>query len=152
MRSTTLKHRKAEHPMETIRTVQRIVEAILAENLEPALELIAADAAFTLAIPGRRIEERGRQAVADYFETLGGIVTFWRVRYFAEGEQVLVLGNECFTMNRGVEVESAFALLFTLRDSVVSELLVIEELSAGTVHLPSWPQHGPQEGPLLTAV
>jgi ketosteroid isomerase-like protein len=75
-------------------------------------------------------ERRGKQAVVDYFTSLGDIVTFWRVQCFGDGERVVAVGAESFTIPRyGITVGSEFALLLHVCNGVINRFLIIEDLS-----------------------
>src|SRR5687768_6333460 len=80
--------------------------------------------------PGRR----GKQEVLGYFTGLGDIVTFWQVRCFGDGERVVVVGAESFTIPRhGVTVGGEFALLLHVCDGVITRFLIIEDLSESSM-------------------
>jgi hypothetical protein len=67
------------------------------------LHRLTDDVVFKLAVAGDVpvcYEDSGKQAVVDYCEALGGIVTFWQVELFDMGGQVLVLGKESFHTER----------------------------------------------------
>jgi hypothetical protein len=112
--------------------VKSVVERILAQDLEPVLDRLAEDLVFKLAIPGEVpicFEDSNRQAAVDYFSALGGIVTFWRVEYFARGENVIAVGRESFALGKGDdEVGSDFALVFRVGDGLITRFLVVEDL------------------------
>lgn len=75
-------------------------------------------------------ERRGKQAVVDYLTSLGDIVTFWRVQCFGDGERVVAVGAESFTIARyGITVGSEFALLLHICSGVITRFLIIEDLS-----------------------
>jgi ketosteroid isomerase-like protein len=75
-------------------------------------------------------ERRGKQEVLDYFTSLGDIVTFWQVRCFGDGERVVAVGAESFTIPRyGVTLGGEFALLLHVCDGLITRFLIIEELS-----------------------
>ncbi len=75
-------------------------------------------------------ERRGRQAVVDYFTSLGDIVTFWRVQCFGDGERVVAVGAESFTIPRyDVTLGGEFALLLHLCNGLITRFLIIEDLS-----------------------
>jgi ketosteroid isomerase-like protein len=75
-------------------------------------------------------ERRGKQAVVDYFASLGDIVTFWQVRCFGDGERVVAVGAESFTIPRyGITLGGEFALLLHICDEVITRFLIIEDLS-----------------------
>lgn len=118
--------------MDDIAVVKRVAGGILAQDLEPVLDLIAEDVVFKVAIPGGMpicFEDAGKQAMTDYFSALGGIVTFWKLEFFAQGEHVVVLGNESYILgNRRVMARSDFALVFDVRDGLITRFLVVEDL------------------------
>jgi ketosteroid isomerase-like protein len=75
-------------------------------------------------------ERRGKQEVLGYFTSLGDIVTFWQVRCFGDGERVVAVGAESFTIPRyGVTLGGEFALLLHVCDGLITRFLIIEELS-----------------------
>lgn len=75
-------------------------------------------------------ERRGKQAIVDYFTSLGDIVTFWRVQCFGDGERVVAVGAESFTIPPyGITVGSEFALLLHVCNGVITRFLIIEDLS-----------------------
>ena len=118
--------------MDNIALVKGVVERILAQDFEPVLDRLAEDLVFKLAIPGEMpicFEDSNRQAAVDYFRALGGLVTFWRVEYFARGQHVIAIGKESFALGKGDdEVGSDFALVFQVRDGLITRLLVVEDL------------------------
>jgi hypothetical protein len=117
---------------DNIAVVKRVVEGILAEDLEPALDLLAGDVRFKVAIPGEMpicFEDSGKQGVIDYFKALGGIVTFWQVEFLGRDEHVIVLGNEGFTLkDAGITARSDFALIFDVHGGLITRFLVVEDL------------------------
>jgi hypothetical protein len=75
-------------------------------------------------------ERRGKQEVLDYFTGLGDIVTFWQVRCLGDGERVVVVGTESFTIPRyGITLGGEFALLLHICDRLITRFLIIEDLS-----------------------
>jgi hypothetical protein len=121
--------------MENVAVVKTLVDRILlAADLDPVLHLVAEDLTFKVAIPGAMpicFAESGKAGMVDYFRALGGIVTFWRVEYFAEGEHVVVVGKESFSMeNCELTADSDFALVFDLEDGLITRLLVVEDLTS----------------------
>jgi ketosteroid isomerase-like protein len=121
--------------MNNTAVVQRLVERILlAAELDPVLHLLADDLSFKVAVPGAMpicFADSGKQGVVDYFKALGGIVTFWRVEYFAEGEHVVAVGKERFAMgNCDFTADNDFALVFDVRDGLITRLLVVEDLTS----------------------
>lgn len=121
--------------MDNTAVVKRLVDRILlATDLDPVVHLLADDLSFKVAIPGAMpicFPDSGKQGVVDYFKALGGIVTFWRLEYFAEGEHVIAVGKERFTMrNSALVADSDFALVFDVRDGLITRLLVVEDLTS----------------------
>ena len=79
---------------------------------------------------GEVVETRGRQAVVDYFTALGDIVSFWRVHCYGDGERVVALGAERFTIPRyGVTLGGEFALLLHVCGERITRFFIIEDLS-----------------------
>jgi len=115
--------------------VKQLVDRILlADDLDPVLHLLADDVSFKVAIPGSMpicFADSGKQGVVDYFQALGGIVTFWQVEYFAQGEHVIVVGKERFTTRDcALTADSDFALVFDVHNGLITRLLVVEDLAA----------------------
>jgi len=76
------------------------------------------------------LEGNGRDAVVSYFSALGDIVSFWRVTCYGEGERVVALGSERFTIPRyGVTLAGEFALLLHICGDRITRVLIIEDLS-----------------------
>ena len=63
---------------------------------------LAEDVVFEVTSPGEAgaVEGCGPDAVVDYFTSLGDIVSFWRVHCYADGERVVAVGAERFTVPR----------------------------------------------------
>jgi ketosteroid isomerase-like protein len=79
---------------------------------------------------GDVLEGRGRDAVVDYFMSLGDIVSFWRVNCYGEGERVVAVGSERFTIPRyGVTLGGEFALLLHVCGGRITRFFIIEDLS-----------------------
>lgn len=121
--------------MTHIAAVRRAVDRLLAGEREPLLGLLSEDIELDLATGGERAPCRhgvGRQAVADYFTSLGGLVAFWQLDYTAEGRQVIAWGRESFTVaDCDIEGGCEFALVFDLAaDGQITRLLAIEDLRA----------------------
>lgn len=121
--------------MDNTAVVKKLMDRILLPGeLDPVLHLLADDLLFKVAIPGAMpicFADSGKQGVVDYFKALGGIVTFWRLEYIAEGEHVIAVGKECFTMrNSALVADSDFALVFDVRDGLITRLLVVEDLTS----------------------
>jgi len=70
----------------------------------------------------------GRAAVADYFDAIGPVATFWRVRYAWSGPRVAALVEESFTVVPGaISADSRFTLLFDVHGGVITRLRVVDE-------------------------
>jgi ketosteroid isomerase-like protein len=94
---------------------------------------LADDVVFEVTPPGSEtpmVEGRGPQAVVDYFASLGDIVSFWRVRCYGDGERVVAVGSERFTMPRyGVTLGGEFALLLHVCGEIITRFFIIEDLA-----------------------
>jgi ketosteroid isomerase-like protein len=118
--------------MNDITGVRRAVDRLLEGDLEPLLELLAEDVEFEVVGGGdepERSKEWGKQAVADYFTALGGLMAFWQIDYTARGEQVIAWGEESFTIEH-CELEGGceFALVLDLSEDTITRFQVIEDL------------------------
>jgi hypothetical protein len=112
--------------------VKGILDRVLASgDIQPLLDGLADDVMFTVATPEGSpdpYQGTGKAAVLDYFVTLGDLVTFWRVQYSWGGARVLVRVEESFTIEPGgLAAHCEVALLFELRDGLISRLLVVED-------------------------
>jgi ketosteroid isomerase-like protein len=108
-------------------------EAFTSLDFAALADHLADDVVFEVTPPGAGAttpERRGKQAVLDYFTGLGDIVTFWRVRCFGDGERIVAVGDEQFTIPPyGVTLGSEFALLLHVCDRRITRFLIIEDLS-----------------------
>jgi ketosteroid isomerase-like protein len=114
--------------------IQQVLDQALGtRDFSPLAARLADDVVFEVTPPegvSPTAEGRGKQAVLDYFTSLGDIVTFWRVRCFGDGERVVVVGAESFTIPRyGITLGGEFALLLTVCNGLITRFLIIEELS-----------------------
>ena len=112
--------------------IQGILDnAFATRDYQPLAAHLAHEVIFEVTPPGGpAVEQHGRDAVVEYFASLGDIVTFWRVQCFGDGERVVAVGAESFTIPRyGVTVGGEFALLLHVCDRVITRFLVIEDLS-----------------------
>ncbi len=113
--------------------IQRILnEAFATLDFGPLAAHLAEDVAFEVTPPGGRstTQLRGRKAVVDYFTALGDIVSFWRVRCYGDGERVVAVGSESFTIPRsGVTLGGEFALLLHVCGNLITRFLVLEDLA-----------------------
>jgi ketosteroid isomerase-like protein len=121
--------------MDNVALVKTLVDRVLlAAELDPVLHLLADDLSFKVAVPGAMpicFADSGKQGVVDYFTALGGIVTFWRVEYFAQGKHVIAVGKERFTTRDcALTADSDFALVFDVHDGRITRMLVVEDLTS----------------------
>jgi ketosteroid isomerase-like protein len=118
--------------VDNLALVKGILDRMLPSgDLRPLLDGLADDVAFTVATPddgpGTYLAA-GKAAVLDYFANLGDLVAFWRVTYSSSDARVLVRGEESFILQpSGLAAHSEFALLFDLRDGLITRLLVAED-------------------------
>jgi len=71
---------------------------------------------------------RGKAAVAEYFDAVGVLASFWRVRYAWSGPRVAAMVEESFTMVPGaIGADSRFTLLFDVHGGLITRLRVVEE-------------------------
>jgi len=115
--------------------IRDILERMLpASDLQPLLDHLADDVVFTVAGPEGGVNADGgdgKAAVAEYFGTLGALVTFWRVKYAWSGGRVVVLAEERFTIEPiGLAAQSELALIFDVNEGLITRLLVVEDLPA----------------------
>ena len=69
----------------------------------------------------------GKTAVADYFDAIGELATFWRVRYASSGHRVAAMVEEQFTVVPGaIGADSRFTLLFDVHGGLITRLRVVE--------------------------
>ena len=118
--------------MDNLALVQDILDRMLpSADLRPLLDHLADDVSFTVAAPNSHPEAQegsGKAAVLDYFATLGDLVAFWRVKSSWSGGRVVVLAEERFTIHPGdLAAHSELALIFDLRDGLITRLLVVED-------------------------
>ena len=113
--------------------IQRILdEAFATLDFSALAAHLAEDVVFEVTPPGegKVVEARGPNAVVDYFASLGDIVSFWRVRCFDDGERVVAVGAERFTVPRyGVTLGGDFALLLQVCGGRITRFFIIEDLS-----------------------
>ena len=112
---------------------QILDEAFATRDFRSLASHLAEDVVFEVTPPEgmpTTPERRGKQEVLDYFTGLGDIVTFWQVRCFGDGERVVAVGAESFTIPRyGVTLGGEFALLLHVCDGLITRFLIIEELA-----------------------
>jgi hypothetical protein len=125
------------HMNKAVRSQQVLDEALGTLNFSSLAARLAEDVVFEVTPPEgvpTSAERRGKQAVLDYVTSLGDIVTVWRVRCLGDGERVVVVGAESFTIPRyGVTLGGEFALLLTVCNGLITRFLIIEELSESSV-------------------
>jgi ketosteroid isomerase-like protein len=92
---------------------------------------LADDVVFEVTPPGDAavVAARGPDAVVAYFTALGDIVSFWKVRCYGEGERVVAVGAERFTIPRGVTLGGEFAMLLHVCGDRITRFFIIEDLS-----------------------
>lgn len=107
------------------------------EDFRPLLDRLADDVVFKATIPeGTPIsgEFRGKQAVVDYFTSLGDVAEFRQekpLQFFGGGERVVVLGDDSFKIKKtGVTARSEYAIVADFRDGWITAILIIQDLSA----------------------
>jgi ketosteroid isomerase-like protein len=106
-------------------------------NWQPLLDHLADDVVFKVTVPeGTPIsgEFRGRQAVTEHFERVGGLLEFRQeepMEFFGDGERVVVLGKESVEIKRsGVTVPgSEYADVLDFHDGLITRFLVIQDMS-----------------------
>ena len=113
---------------------QILDEAFATQDFGSLASHLAEDVVFEVTPPDgipTTPERRGKQEVLDYFTALGDIVTFWQVRCFGDGERVVVVGAESFTIPpHDVTLGGEFALLLHVCDGLITRFLIIEDLSS----------------------
>jgi ketosteroid isomerase-like protein len=119
--------------MTTATFIQRLLDnAIATLDFRTLAAHLAEDVVFEVTPPGGEADvtvARGRDAVVDYFASLGDIVSFWKVRCYGEGERVVAVGAERFTIPRGITLGGEFALLLHVCGDQITRFLIIEDLS-----------------------
>jgi ketosteroid isomerase-like protein len=113
--------------------IQRILdEAFATLDFRDLAAHLAEDVIFEVTPPGdgEAVETRGPNAVVDYFTSLGDIVSFWQVHCYDDGERVVAVGAERFTVPRyGVTLGGDFALLLQVCGGRITRFFIIEDLS-----------------------
>ena len=112
--------------------VRSILDRMLASgDIQPLMDGLSEDVVFTVAAPHGSLEPSqgaGKAAVLDYFAALGDLVTFWRVQYSWGDARVVVRIEESFTIEPGgLAAASELAVLFELRDGLITRLFVVED-------------------------
>jgi ketosteroid isomerase-like protein len=112
--------------------VRSILDRMLASgDIQPLMDGLSEDVVFTVAAPHGGHEPSqgaGKTAVLDYFAALGDLVTFWRVQYSWGDARVVVRVEESFTIEPGgLAAACELAVLFELRDGLITRLLVVED-------------------------
>ena len=115
--------------------VQDILDRMLpSADVQPLLEHLADDVEFTVTAPDGGSDTHrgtGKAAVLDYFETLGDLIAFWQVKYSWSGGRVVVMAEENFTIQPcDLAAHSELALIFDVRDDLITRLLVVEDAPA----------------------
>jgi ketosteroid isomerase-like protein len=120
--------------MNSIEWIQGILEqAFASRDFRTLATHLDPDVVFEITPPGgsrTSPEQHGREAVLEYFTSLGDIVTFWRVQCYGDGERVVVVGAESFNIPRSDCVFGGeFALLLHVCDRTITRFLIIEDLT-----------------------
>ena len=132
--------------------VKGIVDRMLMSgDLRPLLDGLAEDVVLQVGpSDGGEHQAEGKAAVLDYFEPLGELITFWRVRYSWRGARVVVLAEESFTIQpAGLAARSELALIFDVRDGLITRL-AIEENPSRLAASEELPERRPGGGDILT--
>jgi ketosteroid isomerase-like protein len=121
--------------IDNLALVQDILDRMLpSADLQPLLDHLADDVAFAVTTRGAGSDVhrgRGKAAVGDYFASLGDLVAFWRVKSSWSGGRVVVLAEERFTIQPcELTVHGEVALIFDLRDGLITRLIVVEDAPA----------------------
>jgi ketosteroid isomerase-like protein len=114
--------------------IQGVLEqAFASRDFRTLATHLAPDVVFEITPPGggrTTSEQHGREAVLEYFTSLGDIVTFWRVQSYGGGERVVVVGAESFNIPRSdCVLGGEFALLLHVCDRTITRFLIIEDLT-----------------------
>jgi ketosteroid isomerase-like protein len=107
-------------------------------NWQPLLDHLAEDVVFRVTIPeGTPIsgEFRGRRAVVGHFHGLDDLLEFRQeepMQFFADGDRVVVVGRETFVVKKNGQTVtgSDYADVLRFRDGLISDFLVIQDLTA----------------------
>ena len=118
--------------VDNLALVQDILERMLpSADLEPLLDHLADDVVFAVTIPGggpALHQGRGKAAVRDYFSALGDLIAFWQIKSSWSGGRVVVVAEERFTLQPcDLLVQSEVALIFDVRDELITRLLIVED-------------------------
>lgn len=112
------------------------VRSLLDPMLEMAdvrllLDQVPEDVRFAVRAPGRDPDPTpaaGKAAIADYFESLGDLLRFWRAAYASSDGCVVARIEESYLLQpAGLTVRSELVLVFELSEGVITGLLVIED-------------------------
>jgi ketosteroid isomerase-like protein len=118
--------------MNDIKAVRQAIDGIFSGELDPLLGLLADDVVLQVALGGDAEpcrEEDGKEAVAEYFGMLAGMVAFWNLDYTVRGDQLVAWGRESYTVKPcELAVSNEFALVFDFDRDQITRLLVIEDL------------------------
>jgi ketosteroid isomerase-like protein len=115
-------------------TITYVVET---SDFEPLFAYLADDVVFKVTIPeGTPIsgEFRGKQAVIEYFDRIGEIAEFHQeqpLELLTTENRIVLLGDDSFTIKKtGGTARSEYAIVFDLRDGLITRFLIIQDLSA----------------------
>ena len=121
---------------ERIRKIYTLAE--LDGNFESFYEALHPDIMFRATIgDGTPIsgEFNGKETVIDYFENLLPAVASFRqldaMEFVMHTDKIIILGNDAFTITKnGITASSPYASVIQLRDGLIADILIIQDLSA----------------------
>jgi ketosteroid isomerase-like protein len=120
----------ATHAVGLLRDIYGPLERGESDSFEPFFEALADDVVLKLSVG----ELRGKQAVIDYFTTAATVLEFrpfeTPLRYFGDGDQVVIVGDETFRVKEtGVTHQADWAWVYDVHDGLITRILAIEDLS-----------------------
>jgi len=118
--------------IENVAHVRSLLDPMLATgDVRLMVDPLPDSVRFAVRAPGRdtgAAQVAGKAAIADYFETLGDLLRFWRATYASSDGCVVARIEESYVLQpAGLAVRSELALIFELRDGVITGLLVVED-------------------------
>ena len=122
------------HSTDSLRLVNGILDRMVRSgNIGPLLDVLADDVELRVAPSdgsSDTYQGAGKADVLAYFAPLADLFTFWRVRSSGSGERVLVRAEETFTIQPGgLAARTELALLFELREGLITRLVLVENPS-----------------------
>lgn len=106
-------------------------------SFKPLIDMLAEDVRFKSTIPnGTPIsgEFRGKEAVSRYFSVILQDVAVFKqqvpMEFIDAGNRVIILGDDAYTLKKtGETYRSPYASVFTFEDGLISDILIIQDLS-----------------------